>query len=116
MGRSRLHGLCAGGRVVRNGRHESHRGPEKLAAHQQHCSFLTGRYGSQNQTLKTKEIMKYLFIAIVAMLVVTGCKTHESKAPAGAPEGAKYGETSNDRHAVNRVSNNLRGDAPSFGR
>jgi len=56
--------------------------------------------------------MKYLFIAIVAAFVVTGCKTHD----AGAPGDAKYGETSNDRHSLNRVSNNLRGDAPSFGR
>jgi hypothetical protein len=56
--------------------------------------------------------MKYLFIAIVAAFVVTGCKTHD----AGAPGDAKYGETANDRHSFNRVSNNLRGDAPSFGK
>jgi hypothetical protein len=58
--------------------------------------------------------MKYLFIVFVAALVVTGCKTHD--AGAGAPGDAKYGETSNDRHSFNRVSNNLRGDAPSFGK
>jgi hypothetical protein len=63
-----------------------------------------------NQTSKAEETMKYLLIALVAAFVVTGCKTHD----AGAEDG-KYTEASNDRHSLNRVSNNLRGSAPSFG-
>ncbi len=56
--------------------------------------------------------MKYLLIALMAVFVVTGCQTNN----AGNPGDAKYGETSNDRHSLNRVSNNLRGEAPSFGK
>jgi hypothetical protein len=55
--------------------------------------------------------MKYLLIALLGTFVFTGCKTNDA---GDAPKGA-YGETSNDRHAVNRVSNNLRGSATSFG-
>lgn len=58
--------------------------------------------------------MKYLLIALMAMVVVTGCKTKDADAGTGAP--AKYEQGANDRHSLNRVSNNLRGDAPSFGR
>ena len=65
-----------------------------------------------NRTLK-KKTMKYLLIALMAMLVVTGCKTHD--AGTGAPGNAKYEQGANDRHSLNRVSNNLRGNTPSFG-
>ena len=61
-----------------------------------------------NQTSKAEETMKYLLIALVAAFVVTGCKTQEAG-------DAKYSESSNDRHSLNRTSNNLRGATPSFG-
>jgi hypothetical protein len=51
--------------------------------------------------------MKYLLIALVAVFVVTGCHTNNGD--------GKYSETSNDRHTLNRVSNNLRGSSTSFG-
>jgi hypothetical protein len=55
--------------------------------------------------------MKYLFIALMAVFVVTGCKTSDT----GAPAPGAYNQSSNDRHSLNRVSNNLRGNSSSFG-
>ena len=39
------------------------------------------------------------------MLVWTGCATSSNKA--AAPDQGSYSDGSNDRHSVNRVSNNL---------
>ena len=51
--------------------------------------------------------MKYMLIALTAVLVVTGCATNN----ASAPSQGSYNESSSDRHSTTRVSNNLRSPA-----
>ena len=42
--------------------------------------------------------MKYLFIAVMAVLVLTGCQT---------PDNGKYTDGPNDRHTSSKVTGNL---------
>ena len=51
--------------------------------------------------------MKYMLIALTAVLVFTGCATNN----ASAPSQGSYNESSSDRHSTTRVSNNLRSPA-----
>ncbi len=55
--------------------------------------------------------MKYLLMFFAVTLLVTGCASNK----AGAPGEGSYTESSNDRHDMSGVSNNLRSNG-AFGR
>ena len=48
--------------------------------------------------------MKYVLISLAAAFLIAGCASNH----AGAPGQGSYQDGSNDRHGMNRVSNNMR--------